>query len=111
MELKTDDAKVITRALYRELVEKVMEREKKAAEVAIHMDMLFHTLADEEVDVKAVTEHANTALRLQINALMRLEHEIFGDEKEAKDEPEVPETKAEETPKEEPKNNEEKKDG
>ena len=84
MELKTDGGIYITREEYKKFVEKVMDRQAKAAMMATLI-----TCIKNGIDPDNVADGANSALNLQKQALDNMERLLFGkvaQEEEAKDE-------------------------
>ena len=73
MELKTDGGIYLTRETYREYVEKVMEKQAKAAVVA-----MMKACVEDDIDPKKATAAVNDALHLQAQTLQNMERELFG---------------------------------
>lgn len=73
MELKTDGGIYLTKEEYRKCVEKVMEKQAKAAFIA-----MMKACVENDIDPKKATGAVNDALHLQAQALQNMERELFG---------------------------------
>lgn len=81
MELKTDGGIYLTKEEYRKSVKKVMDRQCAEATVA----MFAVSISEDEKVTKAAHGAVRDALKLQLQVLVNMERELFG-EPDKKDE-------------------------